>query len=98
MKKPSQPLTDSTHQTVLEISTNNSTQSIRIGFTDQRLTAYGGIAVWSGFLSKKHVRQELQAHLPQSPTSPNAYAPDDVALGLLGGIICGADKLSRVAY
>src|SRR5262249_10834091 len=30
--------------------------------------------------------------------SPNAYEPTDVALGFLGGVLRGADKLSRVAY
>src|SRR6266849_618038 len=98
MKKQTQPLTGNTHQTVLEISTSRSTQSIRIGFTDQRLTAYGGMACWSAFLHKAKVRKQLQSLLPQEPTSPNAFAPTDVALGLMGGIICGADKLSRVAY
>jgi hypothetical protein len=29
---------------------------------------------------------------------PPAYDPTDVALGFLGGVLCGADKLSRVAY
>jgi hypothetical protein len=97
MKKQVQPLTGNTHQTVLEISTAYSSSSIRIGFTDQRLTAYGGLAFWSGFLHKRKVRQELAAVLPHAPTSPNAYAPTDVALSLIGGVICGADKLSRVA-
>jgi hypothetical protein len=83
---------------VLEINTAHSTQSIRIGFTDQRLTAYGGMACWSAFLHKAQVRRQLQSLLPHEPTSPNAFAPTDVALGLMGGIICGADKLSRVAY
>ena len=36
--------------------------------------------------------------LPHDPTRPNAYDPTDVALGCLGGILCGADKLSRVAW
>lgn len=98
MKKQTQPLTGNTHQTVLEINTAHSTQSIRIGFTDQRLTAYGGMACWSAFLHKAQVRRQLQSLLPHEPTSPNAFAPTDVALGLMGGIICGADKLSRVAY
>jgi hypothetical protein len=96
-KKQVQPLTGNIYQTVLEISPAHSS-SIRIGFTDQRLTAYGGLALWSGFLHKRKVRQELAAVLPHEPTSPNAYAPTDVALSLMGGIICGADKLSRVAY
>jgi hypothetical protein len=87
------------HQTVsLEISTANGPQSIRIGFTDQRLTRFGGMAFWSAFLHKKRFRHKLQPLLPQAPTSPNAYEPTDVALGFLGGILCGADKFSRVAY
>jgi len=98
MKKNAQPPTGSTHQTVLEINTGQGEQSIRIGFTDQRLTAYGGVAVWSGFLHKRGVRQQLDGVIPFSPTSPNAYDPTDVALGFLGGVLCGADKLSRVAH
>ncbi len=98
MKKQTQPLTGNTHQTVIEINTGSSAQSIRIGFTDQRLTAYGGMAFWSAFLHKRKVREQLRSFLPQAPTSPNAYDPTDVALGLMGGIICGADKLSRVAH
>lgn len=98
MKKTSQPLTDNAHQTVLDISTATGPQSIRISFTDQRLTAYGGMAVWSGFLHKRGVRGELDRVLPHEPTSPNAYIPSDVALGLMGGVLCGADKLSRVSY
>ena len=98
MKKPTQPHTGSTHQTVLKISTTTGPQSIRIGFTDQRLTAYGGMAVWSGFLQKRGVREQLEKVLPHTPSSPNAYVPSDTALGLMGGVLCGADKLSRVAH
>jgi Transposase DDE domain group 1 len=98
MKKPTQPHTGGTHQTVIQINTAHSSQSIRIGFTDRRLTAYGGMACWSAFLNKRKARQELESFLPQMPTSPNAYEPTDVALGLIGGILCGADKLSRAAY
>ena len=98
MKKPTQPHSGSTHQTVIEVSTRSSCQSIRIDFTDQRLTAYGGMAFWSAFLHKRRVRAQLERLLPQQPTSPNAFSPTDVALGLMAGIICGADKLSRVAY
>lgn len=72
--------------------------SIRISFTDQRLTAHGGLVVWSHFLHQKKFRKELGQVLPHAPTSPNAYAPTDIALGYLGGILAGADKLSRVAW
>jgi len=63
---------------VIKINTAHSEQSVRIGFTDQRLTAYGGMAFWSAFLHKRKVRAELQSFLPQTPTSPNAYEPTSV--------------------
>jgi hypothetical protein len=82
----------------LNIDTKDATSSIRISFTDQRLTAHGGIIVWTHFLHQKRFRHDLRQLLPHEPTSPNAYDPTDVALGYLGGILCGADKLSRVAW
>ena len=86
-------------QTVrLPIDTKDQTSSIRISFTDQRLTAHGGMVVWSHFLHQKRFRRQLREVLPHCPTSPNAYDPTDVALGYVGGILCGADKLSRVAW
>ncbi len=86
-------------QTVrLPIDTKDHTSSIRISFTDQRLTAHGGMVVWSHFLHQKGFRRQLREVLPHCPTSPNAYDPTDVALGYVGGILCGADKLSRVAW
>lgn len=82
----------------LQIDTKDAAPSIRISFTDQRLTAHGGLVVWSHFLHQKRFRQQLREVLPHDPTSPNAYDPTDVALGYVGGILCGADKLSRVAW
>lgn len=90
---------DGAHQMVsVDISTAKGNETIRIGFTDQRLTAYGGMAVWSQFLHKKGFRERLKEALPHEPTSPNAYDPTDIGLGFVGGILCGADKLSRVAW
>lgn len=87
------------HQTVrLNVDTKEGSSPIRISFTDQRLTAHGGMIVWSHFLHQKRFRQQLREVLPHTPTSPNAYDPTDVALGYIGGILCGADKLSRVAW
>lgn len=91
-----QPEADQTVR--LEIGTKEGARSMRISFTDQRLTAYGGMVVWSQFLHQSAFRDELQKVLPHEPTSPNAYAPVDTALGFLGGILSGADKLSRVAH
>ena len=70
----------------LPIDTKDQTSSIRISFTDQRLTAHGGRVVWSHFLHQKRFRRQLREVLPHCPTSPNAYDPTDVALGYVGGI------------
>ncbi len=82
----------------LQIDGKDGSPSIRISFTDQRLTAYGGMIVWSHFLQQKRLRSQLQTLLPHSPVSPNAYAPEDTALAYMGGILGGADKLSRIAW
>jgi hypothetical protein len=82
----------------LNIDTKDGDSSIRISFTDQRLTAHGGMVIWSHHLKQRTVRQQLREVLPHAPSSPNSYDPTDVALGYLGGIVCGADKLSRVAW
>jgi hypothetical protein len=86
-------------QTVrLDLATKEGMKSMRIGFTDQRLTAHGGLAVWASFVTERGLREQLRAVLPHVPTSPNAYDPCDTALGFIGGILCGADKLARVAH
>jgi hypothetical protein len=80
------------------LGTKDGVKSMRIGFTDQRLTAHGGLAVWTRFITERGLREQLRAVLPHAPTSPNAYDPTDTALGFIGGILCGADKLARVAH
>jgi hypothetical protein len=87
------------NQTVrLDLGTKDGVKSMRIGFTDQRLTAHGGLAVWTRYITERGLRAELKSVLPQRPISPNAYDPCDTALGFIGGILCGADKLARVAH
>jgi len=54
--------------------------------------------LWSHFLHQKRFRNELAQVLPHDPGSPNASVPTDIALGFVGGVLCGADKLFRVAW
>ena len=56
------------------------------------------MVVWSHFVQQRKLRSVLRKLLPHLPSSPNAYVPDDTALGYMGGILCGADKLSRIAW
>ncbi len=97
-KQVSEPRREADQTVRLPIDTKNYTSSIRISFTDQRLTAHGGMVVWSHFLHQKSFRRRLREVLPHGLTRPNAYDPTDVALGYVGGILCGADKLSQVAW
>ena len=73
----------------LNLDTKDATSSIRISFTDQRLTAHGGLIVWSHFLHQKRFRHQLRQVLPHAPTSPNAYDPTAVALGYVGSFSAG---------
>jgi len=73
-------------------------QSIRVGFTEQRLTAYGGTILWSGFLRKIGFCEALRKVLPEPGRVHNALSPRDVALGFMAGILLGADKLTRISW
>lgn len=99
MLKTTNAVGETANQTVrLDLGTKDGVKSMRIGFTDQRLTAHGGLAVWTRFITEQGLREELRNVLPHTPSSPNAYDPCDTALGFIGGILCGADKLARVAH
>jgi hypothetical protein len=48
------------NQTVrLDLGTKDGVKSMRIGFTDQRLTAHGGLAVWTRFITERGLREQL---------------------------------------
>lgn len=82
----------------VKIEREEGKRSVRVGFTGQRLTAYGGMVLWSGFLQKIGFRDLLRRLLPHQPRAHNALSPSDVALGFIAGVVSGADKLSRVAW
>jgi len=82
----------------VEIDRGRSKQTIRMGFTGQRLTAFGGMVLWSGFLRKVGFSEQLGELLPHQPRARNALKPLEIALGFLGGIILGADKLTRISW
>ena len=82
----------------VKIERTEGKQSIRVGFTGQRLTAYGGAVLWSGFLTKVGFKELLKKVLPHQPRAHNALSPRDIALGFMTGILLGADKLSRVSW
>ena len=89
----------STPQTVTApIKLKIGAQTIRITTTNQRISAHAGQATLAGFMEAYRVRELLAGVLPQRPTSPNALAPVEIALGFMAGVVAGADKLTRVAW
>jgi hypothetical protein len=82
------PQTEANQTVRLDLSTKDGVQSMRIGLTDQRLTAHGGLVVWTRFVKESGLREKLAAALPHAPTNPNAYDPVDTALDT--GPKCGA--------
>jgi Transposase DDE domain. len=97
VKKPTATSHEANHQTVpLRIEAADGLKSIKLGFTEQRLTPHGGLALMSSFLARIGWRKALASALPHRPTSPNAYRPEEIALGFMAGVLSGADKFSRV--
>ena len=73
-------------------------KTIEITTTEQRLSGHAGQTSFWGFVHLRKVRALIARALPHRPTSPNALPPVEIALGLVAGILAGADKLARVAW
>jgi hypothetical protein len=79
------------------ISTHNGKETIRIGFTRQRISPHAGLSAFGSFLHWHRFKDLLRRHLPER-TSPNATPMEDLALGFVIGILAGAKKLTQVAH
>jgi len=88
------------HQTVAEkLQFKNGGQSIQIEFTDQQLSAHAGTATFWAFLQQSGWRELVEKCLPHPrPRSNNALSPLSKVLGFMQGLLCGAKKLTHVAY
>jgi hypothetical protein len=99
--KPNQSQGDSpVHQTVAEkIKFQSAGQSIQIEFTDQQLSPHAGTATFWSFLHRSGWGELVARCLPHpAPTSNNALSPLSKVLGFVQGLLCGAKKLTHVAY
>jgi len=88
------------HQTVAErIVFKSAGHAIQIQFTDQQLSAHAGTAVFWTFLRQSGWIGLLRRCLPHPlPRSNNRILPVSKALGFIHGLLCGAKKLTQVAY
>jgi hypothetical protein len=100
MKKPQSQGDSPDHQTVAEkIKFQSGGQSIQIEFTDQQLSPHAGTAPFWTFLHHSGWRELVEQCLPHPmPTSNNALLPITKAISFVQGLLCGAKKLTHVAY
>jgi hypothetical protein len=99
--KPNQSKGESpVHQSVAEkIQFQSAGQSIQIEFTDQQLSPHAGTATFWSFLHQSGWRELVEHCLPHPPpTSNNALSPLTKVLGFVQGLLCGAKKLTHLAY
>lgn len=98
MKKPSKHADVSGPQSVTEfIKVQTETESIKIGFTEQKISPHAGLSAFASYLHWQRFKSVLTGALPVR-TSPNATPPEDLALGFMVGILSGAKKLAQVAH
>lgn len=95
------------HQTVTEefIEAFTESGSIRIGFTDQKISGRAGLSTFCSFLGWHRFGQLLARLLPQREIKANAgrggrppQLSQEIALGFIAGILSGAQRLTHVAF
>jgi len=88
------------HQTVAEaFEFKSAGKSIAVEFTDQKLSAHAGSAVFWAWLHGAGWKAELAEHLPHRvAVSNNHLSAVDKTLAFTHGLICEARKLTHVAY
>ena len=99
MLKSSDPTREAAHQTVTDfIKLQTPEESIKIGFTDQKVSGRAGLLSFAGFLHWHRLGELLGRVLPHQRVSKKAIPVSDLAMGFLAGILAGAQKLTQVAH
>ena len=95
------------HQTVTEefVEVDHGEESIRIGFTDQKISGRAGLSTFTAFLNWHRFGELLGKLLPvrgvATRRGPGGRPPQpahEIALGFLVGILSGAQRLSQIAW
>jgi hypothetical protein len=96
-KRTIKPTDVSVPQSVTDfIKVQTEQETIKIGFTDQKISPRAGLSAFAGFLHWHRFKSVLSAALPLR--SNHATPTGDLALGFMVGILSGAKKLAQVAY
>jgi hypothetical protein len=95
------------HQTVTEefLEVPSGAESIRIGFTEQKISGRAGLSSFAAFLHWHRFGELLSRLLPARQSRPRAgqsgrrpQPSADIALGFIAGILSGAQRLTQVAW
>jgi hypothetical protein len=100
MKNTQSESTSPVHQTVAgEFEFKIDGKAMAVGFSEQRLSAYAGSALFWGWLHGLDWVKRLEAALPHAePSSNNHLTPLAKALAFCHGLLCEARKLAHVGY
>jgi len=87
------------------IEVASGSESIRIGFTDQKISGRAGLSTFCGFLGWHRFGELLARLLPERERKAKAgfggrppQPSHEIALGFIAGILSGAQRLAHVAY
>lgn len=95
------------HQTVTEkfIEVEGANESIRIGFTDQKVSGRAGLSTFCSFLQWHCFGALLAKVLPERDSKVKAgrggrppLPAHEIAMGFIAGILSGAQRLAHVAF
>ena len=76
----------------------HTVQGIKIGYTDKKITSYGGFSLLGKFFEKIELQEHLNQIMPMEELSPNAMAPASKLMGFMTLAIAGASRFSHMLY
>jgi len=71
---------------------------VKIGYTDKKITSYGGFSMVAMFFKKVGLKNELRRIMPIVEVSPNAMKADEKILGFMTLLLSGASRFSHMLY
>lgn len=72
--------------------------SVKLGFTDKKITSYGGFSMLAMFFKKVELKAALNQFIPIQETSPNAMKAEEKILGFMTTVIAGGRRFSHLLY
>ena len=80
-------------------STNvHEINGIKIGYTEKKITSYGGFSMLAMFFKKIGLKAALNQIIPIQETSPNAMKAEEKILSFMTTVIAGGRRFSHLMY